>query len=204
MKLTEEQAAEVRREVALAKNRMDAIRIQADLHDCSLADILEALGEAGADFTVEKNKLCYSDTMRQKVLEDLKSGMSQADVGKKYGVSQPRVSQWVSIAKQTANPAAKSTPAKKAPAPAPADDSVPAAAVGQPVLQEAVIAIEQLNAALQDIQCTAVGTLDVLGTQELALLRHLQSKLQGFIAGYTCAMKFRKKGAETNDQNQQS
>lgn len=200
MKLTEEQAAEVRREVALAKNRMDAIRIQAELHDCSLADILEALGEMGANFTVEQNKLRYSDKVRQKVLVALKSGASQAKVAKMYGINAASVSLWAKAAGVT-DSATKNAPVKEVPAPA--EDSVPAAAVGQPGLQEAVIAVEQLDAALQDVLRTVAEIPDVLSAQELALLGRLQARLQGFVIGYACAMQSMKKGVGKHDQDRQ-
>lgn len=203
MKLTDEQAAEIRRIFMRSDNRRETIRIQAELHACKPADILEALGKTGKDYTVVKNKVCYSKVMRQKVLDALKNGASQAEASKKYGVAPSIVSSWAKDANATESAAAKETPT-----PAPAGDKGQTDAARQYALQTILLAAKQLDAALQGIQRTEdilhmqTEPPAILTVHERQTLKDLQSKLQVFAAGYACALQALKQNAKQSEKEE--
>lgn len=210
MKLTDEQAAEIRRIFMRSDNRRETIKIQAELHACEPADILEALGKTGEDYTVVKSKVCYSKVMRQKVLDALKNGASQAEAAKKYGITPASVSLWVEAAKAADLAATKSEPAapKEAPAPAPAGEKRQTDAAGQYVPQTILLAAKQLDAALQGLQRTEdilhmqKEPPAILTVQERQTLKDLRSKLQVFAAGYTCALQALKQNAKQSEKEE--
>ena len=213
MKLTQEQAAEIRTDFLQAKSRMQQIPILAQLHACSIKTILDILDDLAEDFTVKDGRLTYSDALKEKIRRDLQNGESQRTVMGKYGISQSTVSRLAKEPPPTAVEPAPPDPPAAGQSNQPPAATDPLLTIKQATDEQIARAVraavpelkrhaagsftrQQLQEAVRALQLFAsvfapkTGCGSILGPKDRAALHDIENKALYFMNGYVYASPF--------------